>query len=241
MTEAEWESCTDPDPLLEVLRDSASQRKLCLLGCAASRRLWDLLETTNLREAVAVFERFADDELDEESLRSAVPKTHPLMNYREEIFSGKVREDVCNAAYGMTSLWLGQTAIAARRPNFESLRRSLTFFALARAPGSGGGRCVVECAAQAEFIRDIFGNPFRPASFATAFPGGHNGIALKLATAVYEERELPGGTLDSVRLRLLADTLEEAGCTDRAVLDHLRGPEAHVRGCWALDAVLARQ
>src|SRR5262249_48105041 len=159
--------------------------------------------TTNLREAVVAFERFADGELDDESLRSAASKTHPLMNYREEIFSGKVREDVCNAAYGMNYLWQGQMAITARRPEASYLRQSLTFFALARAPGPAAGRCAVECAAQADLIREIVGNRFRSASFAPTGPGRNDGIAVQLATAAYEERVLPAGTLDSVRLRLL--------------------------------------
>jgi hypothetical protein len=39
---------------------------------------------------------------------------------------------------------------------------------------------------------------------------------------------------------VLADALEEAGCTDAALLDHLRGPGIHVRGCWVVDALTAR-
>jgi hypothetical protein len=41
-------------------------------------------------------------------------------------------------------------------------------------------------------------------------------------------------------LPVLADLLEEAGCTDAALLGHLRGPGPHVLGCHALDAVLGR-
>jgi hypothetical protein len=40
---------------------------------------------------------------------------------------------------------------------------------------------------------------------------------------------------------LLADALEDAGCTDAELLGHLRGPGPHVRGCWALDVVLAKE
>jgi hypothetical protein len=29
-----------------------------------------------------------------------------------------------------------------------------------------------------------------------------------------------------------------AGCTDADLLDHLRSPGPHVRGCWAVDLVL---
>ena len=49
--------------------------------------------------------------------------------------------------------------------------------------------------------------------------------------------------LDTMRfstevLPLLADALEEAGCDDRVVLDHCRGPGPHARGCWVVDLVL---
>jgi hypothetical protein len=55
----------------------------------------------------------------------------------------------------------------------------------------------------------------------------------------WERRALPGGELDRAGLGRLADALEQAGCTERAILNHLRGPGPHVRGCWAVDLVLA--
>jgi hypothetical protein len=42
------------------------------------------------------------------------------------------------------------------------------------------------------------------------------------------------------RLPVLADALEEAGCDDRVVLDHCRGPGPHGRGCWVVDLVLSK-
>ena len=48
------------------------------------------------------------------------------------------------------------------------------------------------------------------------------------------------GTLDRARLAVLSDALEEVGCTDTALLSHLRSPGPHVRGCWALDLVLGK-
>ena len=39
----------------------------------------------------------------------------------------------------------------------------------------------------------------------------------------------------------LADALEKAGCTDTCLLEHLRAPGPHVRGCFALDAVLGKE
>jgi hypothetical protein len=39
----------------------------------------------------------------------------------------------------------------------------------------------------------------------------------------------------------LTDALEEAGCTTQELLDHLRSPGPHVRGCFALDLVLGNE
>jgi hypothetical protein len=67
-----------------------------------------------------------------------------------------------------------------------------------------------------------------------------HGGASGLARPVRNERELPSGHLDPARLAVLADMLEEAGCTDADLLGHLRGPGPHVRGCWPLDLLLQR-
>jgi hypothetical protein len=41
---------------------------------------------------------------------------------------------------------------------------------------------------------------------------------------------------------VLADALEEAGCADGDLLGHLRQQGAvHVRGCWAVDALLEKR
>ena len=54
-----------------------------------------------------------------------------------------------------------------------------------------------------------------------------------LARAIYEQERFD-------RLPELADLLVEAGCTEPAILDHLRGPGPHIRGCWALDRLISR-
>ena len=49
-----------------------------------------------------------------------------------------------------------------------------------------------------------------------------------MAQWIYQERAF-------AELPILADALEDAGCTDPTLLDHLRRPGPHFRGCWALD------
>jgi hypothetical protein len=43
------------------------------------------------------------------------------------------------------------------------------------------------------------------------------------------------------RLPILADALEDAGCTHADILGHCRGDGAHVRGCWVVDLVLGKE
>jgi hypothetical protein len=93
-----------------------------------------------------------------------------------------------------------------------------------------------ELEAQAGLLRCIFGNPFRPATLDFAC---RTSAVISLATAAYEERDLPSGHLDPARLVILADALEDGGA-DPDLVDHLRGPGPHVRGCWAVDLILSK-
>jgi hypothetical protein len=73
MTEVQWNSCTDPQTMLDFLWDRRilSMRKVRLLFCACSRRNRDILEQTEYRQAVEVAEQFADTAVDEVALRQA--------------------------------------------------------------------------------------------------------------------------------------------------------------------------
>src|SRR5262249_30086444 len=97
-----------------------------------------------------------------------------------------------------------------------------------------------ERAAQTKLLRDIFDNPFRAApTLEPSLLHWNGGAVVRLAQAAYEERIMPSGHLDPARLAVLADALEEAGAP-AALLEHLRSPGPHVRGCFAVDAVLGR-
>jgi hypothetical protein len=85
-------------------------------------------------------------------------------------------------------------------------------------------------------VRCVFGNPFRPIAIESAL---RTPDVLRLAEAADEERSLPSGHFDNARLAVLADALEEAGASG-PLLEHLRSPGPHVRGCHALDAILGK-
>jgi hypothetical protein len=82
-------------------------------------------------------------------------------------------------------------------------------------------------------VRDIFGNPFRPVSVDPAWLRWNDGTAVAIARRVYDERRFED-------LPILADALEEAGCTSGDILEHCRGPGPHVRGCWVVDLLLGK-
>ncbi len=86
---------------------------------------------------------------------------------------------------------------------------------------------IIEC----QLIRDIFGNPFRP---VVADPAGLTPTVVGIASAIYADRVFD-------RMPILADALEEAGCTNADVLLHCRGAGPHVRGCWVVDLVLGKE
>jgi hypothetical protein len=88
--------------------------------------------------------------------------------------------------------------------------------------------------ALADLVREVFGNPFRPVGLDPTCLAWHDRTVPRLARTIYEERRFDD-------LPVLADALEEAGCADAALLEHCRSAGVHVRGCWALDAILGHE
>jgi hypothetical protein len=91
-----------------------------------------------------------------------------------------------------------------------------------------------ESAAQAELLRDVFGDCFSPVVVQPSWLAWHDGTVRRMATAIYEDRAFE-------QLPILADALEDAGCDNADILNHCRQPCVHVRGCWVLDLLLGKQ
>jgi hypothetical protein len=88
----------------------------------------------------------------------------------------------------------------------------------------------IESVEQTVVLHDIFGNPFLP---VTTDPSWLTSTVTNLAQAIYQERAFE-------RMPILADALEDAGCTNQDVLNHCRGDGEHVRGCWVVDLLLGK-
>jgi hypothetical protein len=82
MTEAEWDGCTDPLPMLEFLGGRAGDRKLRLFACACVRRVWSVLPPRLTHEVVRLSEDYADGKASPRDLgrlrkRGGRPVLHP--------------------------------------------------------------------------------------------------------------------------------------------------------------------
>jgi hypothetical protein len=95
---------------------------------------------------------------------------------------------------------------------------------------------------QAVLLRDIYGPLlYRDVRWEPGWLTRNGGTVKRLAEGIYQERALPSGHLDSARLAVLADALEEAGCNNGEILAHCREQgKIHVRGCWVIELLLQK-
>jgi hypothetical protein len=236
MTEAEWLACGMSDPMLAFLRGRPGLgRKRRLLAAACCRRVWQWMPAA-CRPTVELAERLAEETVSEEerwAVFAAAGEAHDSADL-PDAWAGycAYRAVERPSDYDEPTLWDDDPAawVAQTAAQPAAWINHQWDSALLAAE-----RMVI-----ANLIRDIFGNPFRPARISSAALTWKDSIVVRLAQTVYEERHLPEGALDRGRLAVLADALEEAGCTDADMLGHLRGPDPHVRGCWVVDLCLGK-
>ncbi len=228
MTEAEWlvsedwaamlEALSTPgDPVTDLMDRPISDRKLRLFACACCRDVWERFTELYPRRCVEAAERYADGERVKTKMEFAGSKYrtgHTSTLHNERIGLACCLEDASEAAR--------QT----------SREHTLLYFDQADA------RRV-----QANLLREIIGNPFRPGLSWCDVPSQGRRLCyyeripamaedrwdyrphewltptvVSIAQHAYDSRDFAG-------LPILADALEEAGCDNEDVLRHLRGWE----------------
>jgi hypothetical protein len=226
MNRKRWLACTDPGMMLSWQGDRLSPRKRQLFACACVRRVWDRLNSEVCRRAVEVAERHADGLATDDELSEA-----------DEALDRGNGDGTPSGEADLAASFaiLARLDYAGRDPQMRHPADNAVRFA---AEVMGGD---AEPGIQAAILRDIAG-PWRsrPVGNTPSIPAGNEGFIVHLAEAAYEDRRLPSGPLDPVRLAVLADALEEAGA-DSEMVEHLRGPGPHVRGCWVLDILTGRE
>jgi hypothetical protein len=216
MTEAEWLACEDRQPMLESFRGQFSDRKLRLFACACCRHIWAYLVEEN-RRALVIAEQYADGMVGPAELSAACDVAYAVADSAEdEAVAIATDHEAWFAAFEASFAAAGQECFLGWPGRNERNRE----------------QAVKEHAYFADLIRDIFGNPFRPATFN---PAWRTTDVTLLAQGIYEERAFD-------RMPILADALQDAGCDNEDMLIHCRdASQPHARGCWVVDAVLGKQ
>jgi hypothetical protein len=215
VTQGEWLTCPNLSRLLAFLRGKTTARKRILFGCGCCRLLHRafLGRYPDLLVRLGTIERYADGEAEEWEYTNAT-------RVRIWTLGDLVRPGGPPPALPSAEDREGQ-------PVLDWLCHP---WATAKAFAGQGA---------APILRDVLWPSPKPAQADR--PASEGGLVPRLARAAYDERLLPGGMLDLARLTVLADALEDAGCTDQAVISHLRSPGFHVRGCWPVDLLLANE
>jgi hypothetical protein len=220
MTEEEWLAESHPRSMLEFREDVRYARQWQLFLCACARRQWQSLVDVRLRAQVELHESHADSMIPDSVVENAARVLFEGFGYGEGAGGAASSQE-------LSTLVVHGTGLTESRFD-DALQAAIGVYdAAAELSGSPNK----EYAAQAELIRDIFGNPFRPVSFS---PDWRTSTAVALAQQMYDSR-------DYSAMPILADALQDAGCDNADVLGHCRGPGPHVRGCWVVDLVLGKE
>jgi len=225
MTEKQWLVCTDSAfRMLDFLRNRASGRKLRLFGCACCRSLWHLLCDAKVRQAVVAVELVAEGEANKQQLkalrdyfRSHKGSQSRGFGYRTARWAveGLVKPGDWQAAYSAAiaaiDAVVGSTAAGKEHTIAGQKAKQVVKVQRERE--------------QAELLRHIIGNPFRPYPVPYHWPTA----VVRLAEAQYAGEKCTFA---------LHDSLLESGHPDLA--EHFREP-AHPKGCWALDQLLGKE
>jgi hypothetical protein len=221
MTEEHWRNCNDPVPLLGFLFSlraegsfPVSDRKLRLFAVACCRRIGYTLMADRLWRVIHVVESAADGLAGAQELHQAAAA---VSGGDHSAVQAVVRIDPYRAAERTAQAaaqWAGIVAswTGSTYPAGESAERI----------------------AQSALLRELFDNPFRPCEFSPLWLAWHDSLVPRLAETIYQECAFD-------RLPILGDALEDSGCTNPTILAHCRQPGAHVRGCWVVDRLLARE
>jgi hypothetical protein len=211
MTQAEWLACTDPRQMLSEIGFEGASYRKCRLFCCAYCR--------------SFFWNYLPP-----GVRDAVEVAEAYADQTVSKYKLRKAQDAfpCGAITNAERR-AGLAAQLTTSPTNPFRSACMLLDNRNTLPWRGGKKAITR------LIRDIFGFPLRPDTTITGSAlTWSDGTIPKLAQAIFNERAFD-------RLPILADALEDAGCTNGAILDHLRGPGPHVRGCWALDLILGKE
>jgi hypothetical protein len=211
MADNDWLSNLDFAQCVQYLLQHTSDRKQLLFDAACRRRVWNDLVDPRSRKAIEAYEDWADERISWTQLAKAIEGAKKAT----KTLRSKLK-------YDMPKQYVWRAAAMAQGARTILARSDLN----ALVPENE--------AEEADFrlyFRDVVRDPTGPAALV---PSSFSQVAVRLAETIYLDRAFD-------RLPILADALEEAGCTNAEVLAHCRGPVPHVRGCWVVDLLLEKE
>jgi hypothetical protein len=224
MTESEWLTTAAPQSMLYALR-TASRRTLRLFGCACCRLVWDHIIDERSRRAVEAAEKWADGLLTTGELLVF----HRSAQAAQDDYTASLTSNYFDA---VSDSLIAATCVCAPNKKIIRLLAKAVRGAIYASSGLAWRPAMLKAERlQADLLRDIFGNPFRP---VTLDLGWLTPEVVRLAHVIYDGRAFD-------LMPSLGDALERAGCDGPDIVSHFRSQTVHVRGCWALDTLLGKQ
>lgn len=196
MTETEWTACGDPAAMFNFVADAMSARRKRLFALACCREIWHLLSDSRERSLLEAAEVCMD-----------LPPSRSLRQTYETLFGHfhpnqspvPIIEDLMGAFdhHGSDSIYYSVRRIRA---------------AVVDAIRAAGGDRTQAWARQCASLRDIAGNPFRDPIISKSWLSWNENAISRIAQEIDTSQQFD-------RLPILADALEEAGCTDAEILE----------------------
>jgi hypothetical protein len=227
MDEAVWNSCNLLYELLAVARERMSDRQRRLFAVACCRRATRGMHDNRSLRALEVAVRYADGRASDGEL------------YAAQQDASEAYIDLRDSRLAMDSaiVWTRQAELLAQAAAL-SVTAGIYYaedaadcvrWALLAANGWRSEQ--EEESSQCRLLREMVGPVFRAPAVEPAWLAASDGAVRYLAELI--DRDAAFDTLP-----ILADALEDAGCSDEDILSHCRGGGEHVRGCWVIDRLL---
>ena len=256
MTEEEWLASDELGPMLAYLRgdrdpereeivardgapEKCSNRKIALFVLSVCQRVQHSPINEPTLQGIALLQRFSEGEIPlSELVRSLevicqdeVRTSGPYFPFSSKRVGEPQAAHWIAIKTAIVTAWtVAESAIKRDDANGYE-RMGLKWRSHERTESEWREAYRLEELCQTALLRDIVGNPFRPVAFDAAW---RTDTAVSLAKGMYESRDFGA-------VPILADALQDAGCTSDDVLNHCRdAKQVHVRGCWVVDLVLGK-
>jgi hypothetical protein len=223
MTKQEWSESVDPALMLSFLGDQLTDRRYRHFLAACCGRIWHLLADEKFKRAVDLCERRADGLATDEELHAT----------SEVFFRQQMTHAQLAVAYALHGTTESYTLIACSAAHNAAVAAAQYTGPVAQPSPAH----LAEAAEQCRLLRELF-NPFLQLVVEPAWLSWNGDVVANMIRKIDVDRIMSRVAYPFSTLPILADALEEAGCGNAELLAHLRQPEEHLLGCWAMELLL---